>query len=276
MFIWFKETDDLEKALIKGIVSGKFLMENASNPDWYLILFKIAERGRDPICLRKMVRGILKCGNFEKRKSSGSKKIIGIGSSSLKILSLLKNSEIATRNNIILLDNDEEIFKESPFINIKLPWAKMFFTTESKEGNYVPLSWGGVHHGGPDLSKLMALGLTDKIAKIFENVDDAVMVANLGGATGSGAAPVVAAILKEMAIRVVAILQLPFPFEFGRRLEAARESLEIFHELANKIIVINGAEVLKKIEKNLSILDVFKKLDLEMANLTKIEYCSFR
>jgi len=270
---WEQKADDLERGLINGIIPGTFLTENASNRDWYQIMLNLSERERDPGSLRAMVRGILKLENLLKKMDSKGAKIIGIGSAALKIFNLLKNLEISVRD-ILFLDNDDWTLEKSSFTNLKLPWANMLFMTRRKDGEYVPLSWGGIHHGGPSLGRLMSLGFTDQIARIFENVNSALMVATLGGAAGSGASPIVAAILKEMGVKVTAIIQSPFPFEYRKRSEAARESLEIIQQLADKTVVVEGQEVLKRLDKKITLLDAFKVLDREMANWVRNEHAS--
>lgn len=77
----------------------------------------------------------------------------------------------------------------------------------------------------------MVLGSLDKNLRILGSVETAITVACLGGAFGSGATCVLAALLKHMGIRVNAVVQIPFEFEFRRRINWAKESLETLKAL---------------------------------------------
>jgi cell division GTPase FtsZ len=115
----------------------------------------------------------------------------------------------------------------------------------------------------------MALGSVGPIAKEFENVNSALMVAPLGGATGSGVSPIVAGALKEMELKLDIIVQIPFPFEGKKTRENALESLNVIQQYADNVIVVEGIGVLKKHGKEMTLLDAFKAFDLEMASHIK-------
>lgn len=268
---WEQKADNLERGLINGTVPGTFLIQNASSREWYQVMVNLSKKARDSGRLRPMLRGILKGKTLGKKMASKGAKIIGIGSAALKILNLLKNLEIYVKD-ILFLDNDDWTLEESCFTNLKLPWANMLFMTRRKDGEYVPLSWGGIHHGGPCLGRLMALGSVKQIAGMFEDVNSVIMVATLGGATGSGASPVTAGVLREMGINLNTIVQIPFPFEGKKRAENTLESLEVIQEYANNVIIVDGKEVLKSMDHSVTLLNVYKALNLKVANLVKDIY----
>ena len=126
---------------------------------------------------------------------------------------------------------------------------------------------------GPSLTEGRGAGSLPEIGKnaAVENIEeireylgkDAKMVfvtAGMGGGTGTGAAPVIAQVAKEMGILTVGIVTVPFNFEGRKRRIQAEEGLEAMRENVDTLLVINN-ERLREITGNLSIGDAFSQAD---------------
>ncbi|WP_292977325.1 cell division protein FtsZ [Nitrosomonas sp.] len=109
----------------------------------------------------------------------------------------------------------------------------------------------------PDIGKEAALEDRDRIAEIVQGADMLFITAGMGGGTGTGAAPVVAQIAKEMGILTVAVVSKPFSFE-GKRLKAAQAGMEALAEHVDSLIVIPNDKLMKVLGNDISMLDAFK------------------
>ncbi|MCW7752549.1 cell division protein FtsZ [Desulfobotulus sp. H1] len=105
---------------------------------------------------------------------------------------------------------------------------------------------------------------TESEAEIREALKDSHMVfitAGLGGGTGTGAAPVVARIAKELGALTVAVASRPFSFEGKKRLRQAEEGLEELKNVADTVITIPNDRLRGIAHKNARMVDMFKKAD---------------
>jgi cell division protein FtsZ len=84
------------------------------------------------------------------------------------------------------------------------------------------------------------------------------ITAGMGGGTGTGAAPVVAEIAKELGILTVAVVTKPFSFEGGKRLQVAEDGIAKLSETVDSLITIPNEKLLAVLGKTTSLLDAFK------------------
>lgn len=113
----------------------------------------------------------------------------------------------------------------------------------------------------PEIGKNSAIENIDEIRAILSNGTKMVFVtAGMGGGTGTGAAPVVAQIAKEMGILTVGIVTVPFGFEGRKRRQQAEEGLDEMRKNVDTLLVINN-ERLREISGNLSIGNAFSQAD---------------
>jgi len=84
------------------------------------------------------------------------------------------------------------------------------------------------------------------------------VTAGEGGGTGSGAAPVVARISRELGALTVGIVTLPFKFEGTRRLKQAEDGVAALREACDTVIVIPNDRLLEVLDKSTSMLDAFR------------------
>ena len=99
----------------------------------------------------------------------------------------------------------------------------------------------------------------DRIAEAIRGADMIFITAGMGGGTGTGAAPVVAEIARDMGILTVAVVTRPFVFEGKKRAAIAREGLAELEQYVDSLITIPNERLLEVLGKNTSLLDAFKE-----------------
>ena len=102
---------------------------------------------------------------------------------------------------------------------------------------------------------------TDKIADALRDSDMVFITAGLGGGTGSGAAPVVAQIAKEMGALTIGVVTKPFTFEGNRRKLVAEQAAEELKANVDTLITIPNDRLKDVVQKNTSIIDAFRVVD---------------
>jgi len=110
----------------------------------------------------------------------------------------------------------------------------------------------------PEIGEKAAEENKEEIAKELQGADMVFVTAGMGGGTGTGAAPVVAGIAKEMGILTVGVVTRPFAFEGMRRANAAKRGIDNLKENVDALIVIPNDKLLSIVEKTTSLLDSFK------------------
>ena len=117
----------------------------------------------------------------------------------------------------------------------------------------------------PEIGKESALESYDEIRASLEGADIVFISAGLGGGTGTGAAPVVAQIAKDVGALTIAIVTKPFSFEGKKRLKLAQEGLEELKRESDSIVVIPNDKLLSIIDRKLGLKDSFKIVDSVLA-----------
>ncbi|MCE3258558.1 MAG: cell division protein FtsZ [Bacteroidetes bacterium] len=113
----------------------------------------------------------------------------------------------------------------------------------------------------PDVGRQAALETIDEIkAYLTENTQMVFITAGLGGGTGTGAAPVIASIAKELGILTVGIVTIPFTFEGKKRRQQAEAGLEEMKKYVDTLLVI-GNDKLREIYGNLKMSEAFEHAD---------------
>ncbi|MEK6683138.1 MAG: cell division protein FtsZ [Nitrospirota bacterium] len=113
----------------------------------------------------------------------------------------------------------------------------------------------------PDVGREAALEDTDKIREMLEGADMVFVTAGMGGGTGTGAAPVIAAIARELGALTVAVVTKPFQFEAAVRMRRAEEGVEELKKVVDTLIVIPNQRLLTVVDKSTSLVEAFKVVD---------------
>ncbi len=110
----------------------------------------------------------------------------------------------------------------------------------------------------PEIGRQAALEDRDRIAEALSGSDMVFIIAGMGGGTGTGGAPIVAEVAKELGILTVAIVTKPFPFEGRKRKLIAEKGLKVLQQHVDSLITITGESLLSVIDETTSLLDAFK------------------
>jgi len=110
----------------------------------------------------------------------------------------------------------------------------------------------------PEIGKRAAQEDRARVQEALEGADIVFITAGMGGGTGTGAAPIVAEVAKDMGILTVAVVTRPFPFEGRRRMQVAEAGIAELKKHVDSLITIPNEKLLHVLGKNISLLDAFK------------------
>jgi cell division protein FtsZ len=109
----------------------------------------------------------------------------------------------------------------------------------------------------PEVGRQAAMEDRERIAELLNGADMVFITAGMGGGTGTGGAPVVAQVAKELGILTVAVVTRPFPFEGPKRMRAAEEGMKELSEHVDSLITIPNEKLLSVLGKNATLLTAF-------------------
>jgi cell division protein FtsZ len=110
----------------------------------------------------------------------------------------------------------------------------------------------------PDIGRQAAHEDRERIIEVIEGADMLFITAGMGGGTGTGAAPVVAQVARELGILTVAVVTKPFPFEGSKRLHVAHNGIKELSQYVDSLITIPNEKLLTVLGKQISLLDAFR------------------
>lgn len=110
----------------------------------------------------------------------------------------------------------------------------------------------------PGIGREAALEDRERIKELITGTDMLFITAGMGGGTGTGAAPVVAEMAKELGILTVAVVTKPFPFEGPKRMAMANAGIDELATTVDSLITIPNEKLLTALGKNVTLLDAFK------------------
>jgi cell division protein FtsZ len=113
----------------------------------------------------------------------------------------------------------------------------------------------------PEIGRRAALEDTEKIVDALEGADMVFVTTGLGGGTGTGGAPIVAALALEMGALTVAVVTKPFAFEGKRRMAQAEQGLAELSEAVDTVICIPNERLMQFVDKGTSFFEAFRKAD---------------
>ncbi len=110
----------------------------------------------------------------------------------------------------------------------------------------------------PEIGRQAAMEDRERIEEVIEGADMLFITAGMGGGTGTGGAPIIAEIARDMGILTVAVVTRPFNFEGRKRAEIANEGIEELAKYVDSLITIPNEKLLTVLGKGVSLLDAFK------------------
>ena len=115
--------------------------------------------------------------------------------------------------------------------------------------------------GNPEMGQKAAEESSEELYQVLKGSDMVFVTAGLGGGTGTGAAPVVAQIAKDMGALTIGVVTRPFTFEGSQRQLSAEKGIERLKEQADTLIAIPNDRLLQIVDKRASLTDAFKVAD---------------
>jgi len=113
----------------------------------------------------------------------------------------------------------------------------------------------------PDVGEKAALEDRDKILEALQGSDMIFITAGMGGGTGTGAAPIIGSVAKEIGALTVGVITKPFQFELARKMEIAEEGISKLVEVVDTLIIIPNQQLLEIIDKKTSVIEAFRLAD---------------
>jgi cell division protein FtsZ len=110
----------------------------------------------------------------------------------------------------------------------------------------------------PEVGRQSALEDRDRIKEVLMGAHLIFITAGMGGGTGTGAAPIVAEVAKELGALTVAVVTKPFPFEGKKRMEHAEKGIQQLSQVVDSLITIPNQKLLSVLGKGVTLLDAFK------------------
>ena len=110
----------------------------------------------------------------------------------------------------------------------------------------------------PEVGRQAALEDRERVIAALEGADMVFITAGMGGGTGTGAAPVVAQLAKEMGILTVAVVTKPFPFEGRRRMQVALKGIEELSHHCDSLITIPNEKLITVLGRNATMIQAFR------------------
>ncbi|MCM2460845.1 cell division protein FtsZ [Pseudomonas sp. CG7] len=121
----------------------------------------------------------------------------------------------------------------------------------------------------PEVGRQAALEDRERIAEVLQGTNMVFITTGRGGGTGTGAAPIIAEVAKEMGILTVAVVTRPFPFEGRKRMQIADEGIRLLSESVDSLITIPNEKLLTILGKDASLLSAFAKADDVLAGAVR-------
>lgn len=113
----------------------------------------------------------------------------------------------------------------------------------------------------PKIGEKAAEESNETLKKMLEGVDLLFITAGMGGGTGTGAAPVIASLSREMGILTVAIVTKPFAFEGAKRMKNALKGIEKLREYVDALLIVPNDKLMQVLPKSIPIVQAFKEAD---------------
>ncbi len=121
----------------------------------------------------------------------------------------------------------------------------------------------------PDVGRKAAEESRDVIAEHLKDLDMVFITAGMGGGTGSGAAPVIAQIAKELGVLAVGVVTKPFTFEGPKRASNAETGLDAMKEHVDTVVIIPNQKLMGTVSRNTSFKDALKVADEVLLHATR-------
>ncbi|NOR52219.1 MAG: cell division protein FtsZ [Gammaproteobacteria bacterium] len=127
--------------------------------------------------------------------------------------------------------------------------------TQIQIGNNITKGLGA--GADPEVGRQAAMEDRDRISEVLDGADMVFITAGMGGGTGTGAAPIIAQVAKDMGILTVAVVTSPFPMEGGKRMNIAKTGLDELKQYVDSLITVSNEKLLEVLGDDIDMLDAF-------------------
>jgi cell division protein FtsZ len=173
-------------------------------------------------------------------------KVIGLGGGGGNAVARMMEGQF-TGVDFIVANTDLQALRASP-VSVKLQLG-----AKSTQG----LGAGS----NPDVGREAAQEDPEEISRLLDGADMVFITAGLGGGTGTGAAPVVASLAKQLGILTVAVVTKPFTFEGRKRTQQAEAGIDALRGVVDTLITIPNQRLLAVVDRGTPLLEAFKVAD---------------
>lgn len=174
-------------------------------------------------------------------------KVIGIGGGGGNALNSMVNSGTINGVDFIAVNTDAQVLLTN------------LAQTKIQIGENLTRGLGS--GGDPDIGTQAAEESREKIKEYLLDSDMVFITAGMGGGTGTGAAPIIAEVAKELGALTVAIVTKPFAFEGARRMVNAEDGIEKLKTKVDTLIVIPNQRLLDVVDRKMTLLEAFRVAD---------------
>ncbi len=184
---------------------------------------------------------------FDENKNLGAKvKIIGIGGGGNNAINTMISSQLSGVEFVAANTDAQALASNQASMKLQL-------------GSTLTKGLGA--GANPEIGRKAALEDVEKIREVLKGADMVFITAGLGGGTGTGGAPVIAEVAREVGALTVAIVTKPFHFEGKKRMKQAEEGLANLKMTADALITIPNQRLLSISGKSMTLLEAFKRAD---------------
>ncbi|MEE8483625.1 MAG: cell division protein FtsZ [Nitrospinota bacterium] len=192
---------------------------------------------------------------FAKEENHNAKiKVMGVGGGGCNAVATMMGFNIEGVE-FIVCNTDVQALNKSP-VSVKL-----------QIGGAITRGLGA--GANPEIGRKAALEDTETITSMLEGCDMVFITAGMGGGTGTGAAPIIASIAKNMGALTVGVVTKPFSFEGARRARHSEEGLEELKKSVDTLITIPNQRLLGIVDKKTSLIEAFRLADTVLSSAVK-------
>lgn len=173
-------------------------------------------------------------------------KVIGVGGGGNNAVNHMVNGNVEGVD-FIVANTDSQAIAQSPAKHVL------------QLGAHVTKGLGA--GANPEVGRQAALEDRERICEVLKGSDMVFIAAGMGGGTGTGAAPIVAQLAREMGILTVAVVTKPFPFEGRRRMQVAMKGIEELSHHVDSLITIPNEKLLTVLGREANFLSAFRAAD---------------
>lgn len=182
-------------------------------------------------------------------------KVVGVGGGGCNVLNTMIDSEKIVGVDFIALNTDEQALNKNKSL------VKLIIGKNNEEG-----AASGIKHGlgagsNPEIGAKAANQSIDEIRDLLRGADMVFISAGMGGGTGTGAAPIVARVAKELGALTVGVVTKPFEFEGRKRIENAEIGIENMKREVDALIIVPNEKLIEYAKNDLTMEEALKVSD---------------